>query len=442
ENYRPVTVLSCVDKVFEKLLAKQITINFEECLADGLTAYRKNNSCETTLVSLVESWRLAMDNRQCTSILSTDMSKAFDSLHPPLMLSKLKAYGFEDNAINLLRSYLCDRYNRVRIGSLTSSFKCTSRGCPQGSALGPLLWNIFQNDMTYNITSSLSMYADDHQIYEMGADLHSVTTKLKESAALATEWYDSNLLEGNLKKYQTMNICSNGANQYHTDVIKIKNTEISPSNSLNLLGVTIDDKLSFRDHITTVCKKASQRIGVIMRLKNLIPTKAKLQLYKAAILPHLIFCHLVWHFCRASDTRRLERIQERGLRAVFKDDRSSYEVLLKRAELPTLKNRRLQDICILMYKVKNGLSPNPIRQLFKPHQSSYQLRQSDFSMPRFTTVTYGKHSIRYLGPKLWGHLTTDERNCQSLKTFKKTIRKRDFNNFLNNERCNCRLCDY
>ena len=177
-------------------------------------------------------------------------------------------------------------------------------------------------------------------------------------------------------------------------------------------------------------------------LKNLIPTKAKLQLYKAAILPHLIFRHLVWHFCRASDTRRLERIQERGLRAVFKDDRSSYDVLLTRAKLPTLNNRRLQDICILMYKVKNGLSPNPICELFKPHQSSYRLRQSDFSMPRFATVMYGKHSIRYLGPKLWSHLTTDERNCQSLNTFKKTIRKRDFSNFLNNERCNCCLCEF
>ena len=77
ENYQPVAVR---DKVFEKLV-KQIMINFEECLADGLTTYRKYNSCKTTLVSLVKSWRLAMDNRQCTSILSTDMSKAFDSLH-------------------------------------------------------------------------------------------------------------------------------------------------------------------------------------------------------------------------------------------------------------------------------------------------------------------------------------------------------------------------
>ena len=93
---------------------------------------------------------------------------------------------------------------------------------------------------------------------------------------------------------------------------------------------------------------ASQRIGVIMRLKSLIPTMAKLLLYKAAILPHLTYCHLVWHFCRARDTRRLERIQERGPRAVFNDKHSSYEALLDRANLPTLRNRRLQDICILI----------------------------------------------------------------------------------------------
>ena len=131
-----------------------VTTTFEGCLGDSLTAYGKNNSCETTLVSLVENWRLAMHNHQYTSILSTDMSKAFDSLHPSLMLSKLKAYGFHDNAISLLRSYLCDRNNRVRIGSFTSSWRRTNRGFLQGSALGPLLWNIFQNDMTYYISSS------------------------------------------------------------------------------------------------------------------------------------------------------------------------------------------------------------------------------------------------------------------------------------------------
>ena len=97
-----------------------------------------------------------------------------------------------------------------------------------------------------------------------------------------------------------------------------------------------------------------------MRLRNLIPTAAKLQLYKAAILPHLTYCHLTWHFCRASDTRKLERVQERRLRAVYKDKHSSYKQLLKRAALPTVLNRRLQDITIIMFKDKQGLYPQNI----------------------------------------------------------------------------------
>ena len=110
---------------------------------------------------------------------------------------------------------------------------------------------------------------------------------------------------------------------------------------LNLLGVTIDSKLNINHHINKECKKASQRIEVLMRLKSLIPTEAKLQLYKAAILPHLTYSRFTWHFCKASDRRKLERIQERGLRAVFKDKYSRYEKLLAKAAIPSLYNRRL-----------------------------------------------------------------------------------------------------
>ena len=133
----------------------------------------------------------------------------------------------------------------------------------------------------------------------------------------------------------------------------------------------IDSKLNFTDHISSICKKASQRIGVLMRLRNLIPTKAKLGLFKSAVLPYLTYCHLVWHFCKSSEARKLERLQERGLRAVYRDKHARYSKLLKRAELPTLMNRRLQDICILMYKVKHKLWPTYISNIFNDHNSSY-----------------------------------------------------------------------
>ena len=143
--------------------------------------------------------------------------------------------------------------------------------------------------------------------------------------------------------------------------------------TLQPLGVTIDSKLNFHNHISHICKKASQRIGVLMRLSNLIPTDAKLQIFKTAILPYVTYCHLIWHFCKCSDGPRLERMQERGLRAVCKDKHSTYERLLQKAKLPTLLNRRLQDICILMYKVKHNPSPLNIHNMFQEHNSSYNL---------------------------------------------------------------------
>ena len=110
------------------------------------------------------------------------MSKAFDSLHPPLILRKLWAYGFEENTLNLLRFYLTDRQNRVQLGPVTSNWNTVNRGCSQGSALGLLLWNIFENDLTYEIKSDVCMYADDHQLYEMGKDLAKVKSSLAGNA--------------------------------------------------------------------------------------------------------------------------------------------------------------------------------------------------------------------------------------------------------------------
>ena len=128
-----------------------------------------------------------------------------------------------------------------------------------------------------------------------------------------------------------------------------------------------------------------QRHNMIMRLRNLIPTEAKLNLFKAVILPHLTYGYLAWHFCRASDTRRLERVQERGLRPAFKDKQSSYQLLLVKAKLPTLYNRRLQDIFILMYKVKHNLCPRTICDMFLTNSHTYNLRQKDFCQSIFNT---------------------------------------------------------
>ena len=135
----------------------------------------------------------------------------------------------------------------------------------------------------------------------------------------------------------------------------------SDKRHLKLLGVTIDHQLFFSEHVKHISVKSNQKIGVLLRMKNLIPEKAKLHIFKTNILPHLTYCSMVWHFIRSSDKQKLERLQEKGLRAVFKDKSSSYEDLLNKAKLVTLNNLRLQNIAILMFKVKHGICPTYIR---------------------------------------------------------------------------------
>ena len=111
--------------------------------------------------------------------------------------------------------------------------------------LGPLLLNIFQNDLSYNLDSGLSMYVDDHQIYVKGKDMYTIVAKLQESITLGTNWHDSNLLQGNLKKYQTMNIQNKSVNYGDKTSITVNGKDIMESGNLELLGVAIDCGLNF-----------------------------------------------------------------------------------------------------------------------------------------------------------------------------------------------------
>ena len=220
-------------------------------------------------------------------------------------------------ALKLKQSYFRNRENRTRVGNSTSIWGPMKRSCPQGSSLGPLLWNIYQNDRFYaGVKSQLSAYADDHQQYSSNKELRTAIDEVEKDGV---SWYKSNFLEGNYSKYQTMII----ARETQRTELVINNSKIDITDAFKLLGVIIDKDLNFTEHISQVCLKTNKMIVVLRRLKNLIPIHAKLRIDKTAILPRLTYCSLVWHFCCASDTRKLEGINERRLRTVFCDRVSS-----------------------------------------------------------------------------------------------------------------------
>ena len=130
KNYRPITVLSIVNKIFEQKLSDQVTKYIDPHLSTNMSAYRKSYSCETALLKLVEDWKFSLDNGQTVGIISTDTSKAFDSLLPALMIRKLKAYNFSKQSLTLLRSYFEQRLGRVKLGTATSEWQKIKKGCP------------------------------------------------------------------------------------------------------------------------------------------------------------------------------------------------------------------------------------------------------------------------------------------------------------------------
>lgn len=299
---------------------------------------------------------------------------------------------------------------------------------------------IYQNDIFYvDRESQLSAYADDHQLYFSHEKPELVIQKINTDGKNTPEWYKENFLEGNITKYQTMIIPKQ---ETHELDVEIDGITIKASDELKLLGVTIDRNLTFSEHISTVCKKASSRVGVLMHLRKLIPVKAKLRIYKAAILPYLTYCGLIWHFCKKSDSNKLEKINERGLRAVYNDWNTTYSELLVRAKMTNLYNRRLQDIAILMFKVKNKLLPRNILHIFIDNGNNYNLRNADFTLPRINTIRFGKHSIRYYGPFLWSKLPSTTRNYTMFAPFKNNIRKHNLTELVDRA-CppSCLLCN-
>ena len=143
-----------------------------------------------------------MDRKELVTILSTDLSKGFDTLCPALTIKKLEAYGFGNRSLDLMRSFFDRRLNRVKINGHTSQRKTMARGFPQGTAFGPLLWNMLQNDIAYHVNvPTLTMYADDHQLYAAGETYGTVESRLKTQGHLGSSGYKNNFLLANSEKF-------------------------------------------------------------------------------------------------------------------------------------------------------------------------------------------------------------------------------------------------
>ena len=216
----------------------------------------------------------------------------------------------------LLKDYLHGGMQRVKVGDTSSDWQEVKRGVPQGSVLGPMFFNIFINDLFLQIkTIQLNMYADDGQLYTSDTDPVSLERRISREVSAANHaWYEINGMIANPSKHQGM-ILGKTDRQFNFSV----NDSI-----MELFGVTIDKDLTFKQHVSSICKKINNQFSVMTRFRKLISTETMLRLYKAFILPHFCYCSMVWHFSSKQDSDKLDLLNKRILRFIFKDFDSDY----------------------------------------------------------------------------------------------------------------------
>ena len=420
KNYRPVSVLSTLSKVIGRILKDKIVDFIDNFLSCYISAYRKGYSTHHVLIRLLEEWKKGLDDGYLVGATLMDLSKAFDCIPHDLLIAKLHAYGFQMSALEYIYSYLKGRRQAVKINGKLSRFLTIIAGVPQGSILGPILFNIFINDFYYIFNEAeLHGFADDHTLSAKSSSLNTLTNILNNETNIAIDWLDNNQMLANPAKFQAI-VLSKKLKEHITVNLQIKDKTIVSKESVELLGITIDDKLKFESHIQELCRKAGGQLNSLFRFSKYFTPLSKKLAITSFIFSNFNYCPLALNFSSAKSLNKIEEIQKRSLKFLNNTD----DVLAFEPGNSTMKTKRLRVLAIEIFKTLNKLNPSYMQNIFyKSNNRRSDRFKYNIESQKFNTSKYGKKSLRVLGPILWNSLPNNIKSSQSLLEFKNLIRK-------------------
>ena len=435
KNYRPISIIPILSKIYEGNMYDPIFNYVEKILSPYLFGYRTGHSTQHSLLVMLEMWKKALDEKKIVGGILTDLSKAFDCLSHDLLIAKLEAYGFDKTALKFIYDYLKERMQRTKVNGSYSSWKELLCGVPQGSILGPLLFNIFINDIFFFVDKAkIANYADDNSTYVIEDDILKLLKTLEAETSTVLNWFKMNEMKSNNDKCHL--IVPNTNNKYYSSksFIYLGNEFLEDEDSVKLLGVKIDKNLNFDEHVTNLLKKGNQKLHALMRISKYLNEDKLKVIMKTFIESQFNYCPLIWMCHSRILNNKINKLHERALRVVYKNDELSFEQLLQKDQSFTIHERNLQKLALEMYKVKHNFAPVAVQDIFTRSDIQNLRNDKGWEIPKARTVNNGIETIRYRGPKTWDLVPNEIRNSKSLTEFKAKIKK------WKPRGCTCRLC--
>ena len=425
DNYRPISLVPCLAKIYEKVIYTRLScfLKSKNVLSDKQFGFRSKHSTQHALSHLLDFLTEKIDASETSIAVFLDLSKAFETVNHSILLDKLQNYGIRGLPLKLMRSYLMGRKQRVKSGNHYSEYLDVICGIPQGSTLGPLLFILYINDLPFLANLSTILFADDTCVISSNSDLSILINDINQKLNRINQWFISNKLTVNFSKTNYM-IFHGKCRQHFNGRIIMGNTTLKKVSSTKYLGLTIDDKLTWKCHITKLCSKISSCCSFMYKLRYYVPLQSRLYVYYSLFYSHITYGIICWGNALHGVLNPLRIYQNKIIKAMlFKSIFCNVKPLLVQTNLLNIKDLIKLEIAKHVYKFHANNLPTVFNTQYTPVSSVHNYRtrasaRNDLAIAR-TSKDIGKQSMKVKGAEVWNEIPAKIRTLSNIKLFAK-----------------------
>jgi len=417
-NYRPISVLPLLSKIFEKIMFSKIMffLKANKLLHNHQFGFRENSSTSDAVSQFLDFVFESVSGKSSVLAIFLDFSKAFDTVNHKILCAKLHHIGFRGIVLKWFESYLADRKQYVEVGGASSSLSNVNMGVPQGSVLGPVLFLIYINDMCKaSVKLNFIHFADDTTVFHSHDNIDTLAREVNGELNQLNAWLITNRLSLNVSKTSFMIFSDKKI--IHDPVVCISDKVLHRVVKSKFLGIFLDENLSFGPHIDYLCKQVSQAVGMLNRLSSVMPHAVRVLVYFSLIYSRLTYGIIVWGFGSVTRLSKLERIVGKAHGTVNRGVRDG----VRCRKLFTVSSAHKYFTAVKFFKsvkLDHHQHFTAIFDSLRPsHNHDTRFGALNYNIPHYSKTKCNR-SFQYQAINIWNSLSDDLKRCDSLDSFK------------------------